>query len=278
VDRKNGQYGYCHVGETFKIGRIAPHMWEEPCISGEKGSGAIFFAGCNMGCVYCQNEKLSHGEAGIEYRLEELLAQVDELMKQGCHNINLVTPSHYAKALVPFLQIFREKYPIVPVVYNTSSYEKAEVIQSLAGLVDIYLPDMKYGSEKLAARYSHAPNYPQVAKAAIAEMVAQCPQPVFDGELMKKGVVVRHLVLPGFVEESKEVIRYLYETYGNQIYLSIMNQYTPYGHVADYPEINRTLTEKEYDEVVDYAISIGVEQGFIQEGETCKESFIPEFV
>ncbi|SFQ44460.1 putative pyruvate formate lyase activating enzyme [Lachnospiraceae bacterium XBB1006] len=278
VKRGEGQYGYCHVGEGFKIGRIAPHMWEEPCISGEKGSGAIFFAGCNMGCVYCQNEALSHGEAGKDYTLEALMEKAEELVRKGCHNINLVTPSHYVQALIPFLEIFRKNHPGVPVVYNTSSYEKVEALQAMSGLVDIYMPDLKYLQPDLAKRYSNAADYPEIAKAAIAEMVAQCSQPEFEEEQMIKGVLVRHLVLPGYVKESKEIIRYLYETYGNRIYLSIMNQYTPFGHVKAYPEINRTLREEEYEEVVDYAISIGVEQGFIQEGETCKESFIPEFI
>lgn len=277
VDRVNGTVGYCKAPEAFRIGRIAPHYWEEPVISGEKGSGAVFFAGCNMGCVYCQNEVLSHGRAGREYSDEAFLQECLRLQEEGCHNLNLVTPSHYAHRLADFLPKAKAEGLRLPVVYNTSSYENAETLRRLKGLVDVYLPDFKYLSPQLAKKYSHAENYPEIAKKALEEMVRQQPSPVFQGDLMKKGVLVRHLVLPGYVKESKEVIRFLYETYGNAIYISIMNQYTPMKQLADYPELNRTLTEKEYDEVVNFAISIGVEQGFIQEGETCKESFIPEF-
>ena len=262
----------------MKVGRIAPHAWEEPCISGEKGSGAIFFAGCNMGCVFCQNEKLSRGLAGKEFSEEELAKECLKLQDLGCHNINLVTPSHYVLQIRTMLRIARKQGLKIPVVYNTSSYEKVDALRLLEGLVDIYLPDFKYFDRETAGRYSYAPDYPQVAKEALAEMVRQTDFPRFDGDgMMQSGVLVRHLVLPGHVEESKEVIRYLHETYGDKIYLSIMNQYTPQPGAETFPEINRKLTEEEYEKVVEFAMLIGVEQGFIQEGDTAKESFIPEF-
>ena len=277
IDRRSGKTGYCKAPDTFRIGRVAPHYWEEPVISGEKGSGAVFFAGCNMGCVYCQNEVLSHGKAGRSYTEEELLEACLKLQEEGCHNLNLVTPSHYARQLAQFLPKAKEQGMHLPVVYNTSSYEKEEALRELEGLVDVYLPDFKYLSADLSGKYSYAPDYPKVAAKALAEMVRQQPAPVFQGDLMVKGVLVRHLVLPGYVKESKDVLRYLFETYGDAIYISIMNQYTPMKQIADHPELNRTLTEEEYDEVVDFATDLGIEQGFIQEGETCKESFIPEF-
>ena len=277
ADREAGGKGYCNAPQEFRIGRIAPHYWEEPVISGEKGSGAVFFAGCNMGCVYCQNEVLSHGKAGRNYTDEEFLRECLRLQEEGCHNLNLVTPSHYAHRLAEFLPKAKVEGLHLPVVYNTSSYEKVEALRKLEGLVDVYLPDFKYLNPQLAKKYSHAENYPEIAKKALEEMVRQQPRPVFKEDLMTKGVLVRHLVLPGYVKESKEVLRYLHETYGEAIYISIMNQYTPMKQLKEYPELNRTLTEEEYDEVVDFAIAIGVEQGFIQEGETCKESFIPDF-
>lgn len=262
----------------MKVGRIAPHAWEEPCISGEKGSGAIFFAGCNMGCVFCQNEKLSRGLAGKEFREEELAEECLRLQEMGCHNINLVTPTHYALQVRQMLRIARKQGLRIPVVYNTSSYEKVETLRLLEGLVDIYLPDFKYFREETALNYSHAPGYPKVAKAAIEEMVRQTGYPRFDQDgMMQSGVLVRHLVLPEHVQESKEVIRYLYETYQNRIYISIMNQYTPQPQAENFPELMRRVTSEEYREVVDAALDLGVEQGFIQEGDTAQESFIPDF-
>ncbi len=270
--------GVCGVGNTIRIGRIAPHFWEEPCISGEKGSGTIFFAGCNLKCVYCQNEKLSRAQVGQEYSVEELAAEMIKLQELGAHNINLVTPTHYTLQIVLAVRMAKEKGLTIPIVYNTSGYEKVESLQLLDGLVDIYMPDFKYISSELAKKYSRADDYPQRAKEAIEEMVRQVGEAVFDDEgMMKKGVLVRHLVLPGMVEQSKDVIRYLYETYKDKIFISIMNQYTPFGDLENFPELQRSLTEEEYEEVVNYAIELGVENGFIQEGETDSESFIPEF-
>ena len=287
ADRFEGQRGRCHETAEIVAARAALHMWEEPCISGDAGSGAVFFSGCSMGCIFCQNHNIAEAKAGKTITVERLSEIFLELQEKGANNINLVTPGHFAPQITEALRRAKKEGLRLPVVYNTSSYESADTIKSLEGLVDIYLPDFKYISPALSAKYSHAPDYADVAKAAVAEMVRQCPRPVFDGDeaedpieeglLMRQGVIVRHLLLPGCTRDSKAVIKYLYETYGNQIYLSIMNQYTPLENVSAYPELNRKVTDEEYEEVVDYAIGLGVEQGFIQEGETAKESFIPAF-
>lgn len=270
--------GYCGVTNTLRVARAALHFWEEPCISGEEGSGAVFFAGCNLRCVFCQNYKIAAGTQGKEITVSRLAQIFLELQKQNANNVNLVTGTHYVPQIIEALQIAKENGFHLPVVYNCGGYEKVENLQMLEGLVDIYLPDFKYLDSVRAKRYSHAVNYPEVAKKALTEMVRQQPQPVFDERgMMKQGVIVRHLMLPGGIKDSKAVVKYLWETYGNQIYLSLLNQYTPLPHVEPYPEINRKLKTFEYDRLVDYAVSLGVEQGFMQEGETAEESFIPDF-
>lgn len=281
VDRENGQTGICGQTEELKVARAALHYWEEPCISGEKGSGAVFFSGCALHCVYCQNQSIANGTAGKNISIERLAEIFLELQEKGANNINLVTPGHFAPQIVRALTIAKNQGMHLPVVYNTSSYEHVDTIRMLEGSVDIYLPDFKYMDPSMAAKYSHAPDYPEVAKAAIAEMVRQTGAATFDGEgenaLMKSGTIVRHLMLPGGMEDSMRIIRYLYETYKDTIYISIMNQYTPLPHVKKYPELDRKITEEEYDKLVDFAIETGVENGFIQEGETAEESFIPAF-
>jgi len=281
VDRKNGEKGVCGQTAELKVARAALHFWEESCISGETGSGTVFFSGCSLHCVFCQNESIANGTVGKIITVERLAQIFLELQQQGANNINLVTPGHYIPQIKEALLLAKEQGLTLPVVYNTSSYESVEALKSLEGLVDIYLPDFKYMSSELSGKYSHAADYADVAKAAIAEMVRQTGNPVFDeaGEdgLIKKGTIVRHLTLPGCMEDSKVILQYLHETYGNRIYISIMNQFTPLDNVADYPELNRKITEEEYDELIDYAIDLGIEQGFIQEGETAEESFIPDF-
>ena len=270
--------GYCGVKNTIRVARAALHFWEEPCISGEEGSGAVFFTGCNLRCVFCQNYQIARAEQGKEITVERLAEIFLELQEQKANNINLVTATHYVPQVVEALKMAKEKGLYIPVVYNCGGYETVETLKLLEGLVDIYLPDFKYVDSERAKRYSRAEDYPEVAKAALAEMVRQQPKAEFDERgIMKKGVIVRHLMLPGGIKDSKAVVNYLYETYGDQIYISLMNQYTPLPHVADYPEIDRKLKKFEYDRLVDYAISLGVENGFIQEGETAKESFIPAF-
>ncbi len=277
VDR-NIATGYCGVKNTLRVARAALHFWEEPCISGEEGSGAVFFTGCNLRCVFCQNYHIARAEQGKEITVERLAEIFLELQDQKANNINLVTATHYVPQVVSALEAAKEQGLHIPVVYNCGGYEHVETLKMLEGLVDIYLPDFKYMDSERAKRYSRAENYPDVAKAALAEMVRQQPAAIFDERgMMRKGVVVRHLMLPGGIKDSKAVVKYLYETYGDKIYISLMNQYTPLPHVEAYPEINRKLKKFEYDRLVDYAISLGVENGFIQEGETAEESFIPAF-
>ena len=277
TDRENTT-GYCGVKHTLRVARAALHFWEEPCISGAEGSGAVFFTGCNLRCVFCQNYQIARAEQGKEITVERLAEIFLELQEQKANNINLVTATHYVPQVVEALRTAKERGLEIPIVYNCGGYESIETLRMLEGLVDIYLPDFKYVDSERAKRYSRAENYPETAKTALAEMVRQQPKAEFDERgMMKKGVIVRHLMLPGGIKDSKAVVKYLYKTYGDDVYISLMNQYTPLPHVAEYPEINRKLKKFEYDRLVDYAISLGVENGFIQEGETAKESFIPAF-
>lgn len=277
ADRFHGERGYCGQDARIRAARAALHMWEEPCISGDAGSGAVFFTGCSLGCVYCQNRKISDGTVEKEIGIGRLAEIFLELQEKGANNINLVTAGHFVPQVAAALDLAKRQRLSIPVVYNSSSYELVETLRLLEGLVDIWLPDLKYTDEALAKKYSAAADYPQVAKAALDEMVRQAGESEFVSAIMKKGVIVRHLVLPGQIVASKNVIRYLHERYGEKIYISILNQYTPMADPEKYPELDRKVTPEEYDEVVDYAIEIGVEQGFIQEGETALESFIPEF-
>ncbi|MBQ7915924.1 MAG: radical SAM protein [Firmicutes bacterium] len=274
VDRYNTQ-GVCGAPAQVYAARAALHFWEEPCISGTRGSGAVFFSGCNLHCVYCQNREISTHIKGKEVTPAQLAQTFLRLQDQGAHNINLVTGTHYLPQIIRALELAKLQ---IPVVYNTSGYEKAEFIKGLEGLVDIYLPDFKYTSPERARKYSHAVDYPEVAKEALAEMVRQIPEPIFDTEgMMQKGVIVRHLLLPGGREDSLAVVKYLHETYGDKIYMSLMKQYTPLITDPAYPELSRKIKRREYERVVQYALDLGVENAFIQEGGTAKESFIPIF-
>lgn len=281
VDRKKGEKGICGQTENLKVARAALHFWEEPCISGDAGSGAVFFSGCPLHCVFCQNENIANGTVGKEISLERLVDIFLELQEKGANNINLVTPGHFVPQIVKALDQARMEGLTLPVVYNTSSYETVDTIKMLEGYVDIYLPDFKYMSPVLSKKYSHAPDYAEVAKAAIAEMVRQTGKAVFvngdEDNLILRGTIVRHLTLPGCMEDSMQILKYLHETYGDTIYISIMNQFTPLSNLEKYPELNRKITDEEYEALVDYAIEIGIENGFIQEGDTAEESFIPAF-
>lgn len=278
VDRLKGQFGYCRMAGEVMVARAALHNWEEPCISGTKGSGTVFFSGCNMGCVYCQNHNIAEGKAGKYISIKRLSAIFLELQQKEAENINLVTPSHYVPQIIEAIDTARKNGLHLPIVYNSSGYEKVETLRLLEGYVDIYLPDVKYMDKLPAMQYSKCSDYFEVASKAIKEMVRQVGEPVFvENEILKKGVIVRHLTLPGYLEDSKRIIKYLFETYGDKIFISILNQYTPLENVVKYPEINRRIRDEEYEELVDYAIELGVENGFIQEGETASESFIPEF-
>lgn len=279
ADRENGQKGYCGETASLRVARAALHMWEEPCISGNTGSGTVFFSGCPLHCVFCQNSAISKGAAGKVIAPERLAEIFLELQKKDACNINLVTPTHFIPQIISALKTAKADGLSLPIVYNTGGYEKAETIRLLEGLIDIYLPDFKYISARLSARYSGAPDYFTAARAALSEMFRQVGRPVFDTQtnLMKRGVIVRHLLLPGHLADSRKVMDYLYQTYHNDIYISIMNQYTPMRTFPDMPRLNRRVSHKEYNTLVDYCLSIGIENGFIQEGETASESFIPPF-
>ncbi len=278
VNRSAGEKGYCRVDDQLMVARAALHFWEEPCISGERGSGAVFFSGCNLGCRFCQNRVIARGESGLVINEDRLVEIFFALQGQGAHNINLVTAVHMVPKVAGALQKAKEQGLSIPIVYNSSGYECVQTLQMLDGLVDIYLPDLKYMDDTLALTYSRAENYPAIAQAAIAEMYRQVGDPQFDeAGMMQSGVIVRHLLLPGQVKNAKAVVRYLHETYGNHIYISMMNQYTPTEAVQGDKLLGRKVTKREYERLIDYALDIGVENGFMQEGDTAKESFIPAF-
>lgn len=306
VNRMVGARGVCGQSANVRLARAALHFWEEPCISGTNGSGAVFFCGCSLQCVFCQNREIATGQTGIEIPKERLAEIFLELQEQHANNINLVTPGHYAPHIIAAVESARRQGLRIPIVYNTGSYETVDTIRSLEGIVDVYLPDFKYMDAALAEKYSHAKDYPNAAKAAIAEMVRQQPQARFVPELQQRegglsveiqsgtdrdtepkvqtqiqvmtaGVIVRHLLLPGMLYDSKHILKYLYEQYGNQIYYSLMSQYTPLAHVKDYPELTKRVSEEAYAHLVHYAEQLGITNGFTQEREVAEESFIPHF-
>lgn len=278
VDRSIGEKGYCGETDKIRIARAALHFWEEPCISGDSGSGTVFFTGCNLGCVYCQNYDIAHEGRGKEVTIERLSEIFMELKDKGAANINLVTPTHFSPQIRQAIILSKSKGLNIPIVYNTSGYETVESLRELIGIVDIYLADFKYFDGRLAKKYSNAPDYPEIAVRAFDEMVRQQPQLIFDDNgMLLSGVVARHLVLPGQQEDSKKILEYLYIRYGDSILISIMNQFTPSAPLISWPEINRVLDDEEYQQVVDFALELGISNGYIQEGETAKESFIPPF-
>ena len=278
ADRANGKIGTCGVTSDITLARASLHMWEEPCISGTAGSGTVFFSGCSLGCVYCQNKAISCGKVGKKISEKRLVDIFFELKAKGAANINLVTADHYIPQVASALAQATDRGLDLPVVYNTSSYVYSHSLGMLDGEVDVYLPDLKYMDSSISAKYSRAADYPSVAVKAIDAMVKQVGDAVFDENgMIKRGVIVRHLVLPGNVLNSKKVLKFLRDTYGDAIYISIMSQYTPCTDLSLYPEINRKVTAAEYDRVVDYASEIGITKAFIQEGEAASESFIPAF-
>nr|WP_330423449.1 4Fe-4S cluster-binding domain-containing protein [Agathobacter rectalis] len=278
INRSTGQTGVCGVSSEIKVARAALHYWEEPCISGKKGSGAVFFSGCSLHCVFCQNREISDGKEGKVISKERLSDIFMELAGKGANNINLVTPGQYIPDIVWAVNDAKSRGMKLPIIYNTSGYENVTELKLLEGIVDVYLPDFKYMDSTLSARYSRAKDYPSVAKQALSEMVRQQPDVVIDDAtgLIQKGVIVRQLLLPGHVNDAKAVLKYLYDTYHDHVYISMMSQFTPIA-LKDYPEINRTVTRREYERLVDYALEIGITNAFIQEGDVAKDSFIPAF-
>ena len=290
ADRAGGKKGYCGADDRVMVARAVLHMWEEPCISGTNGSGAVFFCGCPLHCVYCQNREISGGDGGAAVTVSELAEIFLKLQGQKAHNINLVTAGHYAPQAAEAVRLAKARGLSIPIVWNSSGYEKVETLRMLEGLVDIWLPDFKYMDPDLAARLSRAPDYPRVAAAALEEMAGQAERraqkecdgkgvtEVFTDEgIMKRGVIVRHLLLPGHVKQSKQVIGYLLRTYGDRIRISLMSQYTPVPAVANDPLLGRRVTRREYDRLVRHALDLGLEKGFIQERDVAEESFIPAF-
>ena len=278
INRSTGQTGVCGVSSEIKVARAALHYWEEPCISGKRGSGAVFFSGCSLHCVFCQNREISDGKAGKVISKERLSDIFMELAGKGANNINLVTPGQYIPDIVWAVNDAKSRGMKLPIIYNTSGYENVTELKLLEGIVDVYLPDFKYMDSTLSARYSRAKDYPSVAKKALSEMVRQQPDVVIDDAtgLIQKGVIVRQLLLPGHVNDAKAVLKYLYDTYHDRVYISMMSQFTPIA-LEDYPEINRTVTKREYERLVNYALEIGITNAFIQEGDVAKDSFIPAF-
>lgn len=278
MDRTTGEKGFCGMGAAVQGARAALHMWEEPCISGKKGSGAVFFSGCTLKCVFCQNREIAEGKYGKEISSQRLTEIFLELQEKGAANINLVTAGHFAVPVKEALLRAKEQGLAIPVIYNSGGYERVETLRHLEPVVDVWLPDFKYMDGRLAREYSKAEDYPQTAKKALEEMVRQAGECRFDEEgYIQKGVIVRHLILPGHARDSKEILSYLHKTYGERIYISVMNQYTPLPKVKDLAPLNRKVTRREYRRVLDFALELGIEQGYFQEGETAKESFIPLF-
>ncbi|MDO4619844.1 MAG: radical SAM protein [Lachnospiraceae bacterium] len=296
--------GRCGGTDQILAARAAIHMWEEPCISGKEGSGTVFFAGCPLGCVFCQNHEIApgigafkdygrkkseEGEKNDDLRVlteEELAAVFLSLQEQRANNINLVTPTHYVPQIIEAVRKAREQGLHIPVLYNTGSYETTDTVDKLDGIVDIYLPDLKFYDPEVARRYAQAPDYFETASRAIDVMIRQIekrhagdPRPAYDDRgMMQYGVIVRHMILPGHTKDSKRILEYLYRTYGDSLTVSIMNQYTPMpGIERDYPELGRKVTKREYERVIDYALELGFVNAYIQEGATASESFIPSF-
>lgn len=278
ADRDNGNVGYCRMSGDVMASKAYLHMWEEPCISGTSGSGTVFFTGCTLRCIYCQNSAISQGSGGKKLTVRELADVFLNLWKKGAHNINLVTPTHYVPGIKEALILAKTEGMNLPVVYNTGGYELVETLRSMENHVDIYLPDFKYIDGNTALKYSGAEDYPDVAKLALEEMVRQKPRVVFDeNSIAVSGVIVRHLLLPGNLKNSKGVIEYIYKTYGDSVYISIMNQYTPIGEFENYPELSETPSRREYEKLVDYALSLGVSNAYIQDSSSSGKVYIPDF-
>lgn len=271
VDR-SVNLGFCQSPDNFRVARAALHFWEEPCISGKEGSGTVFFSGCNLKCVFCQNNEISAENKGVEISNDKLISIFENLISQGANNINLVNPTHYAKRLAKVLG--RWKSP-VPIVYNSSGYEEVETLKALDGLIDIYLPDLKYIRAEKAMRYSKAADYFEKASAALLEMRRQV-EDKFDGDIMKSGMIIRHLILPQNTNSSIAVLDFIKSNFPNT-FVSLMAQYTPCGDLSEFPEINRKITKREYEKVVNYAFDNSFDKLFIQELSSADKSFIPKF-
>lgn len=273
VDRSK-KHGFCGVGENFVVARAAKHFWEEPPISGTNGSGAVFFSGCNLRCVFCQNFELSRAKRGKEITEKKLTEIFDSLISSGAHNLNLVTATQYAERLADVLERYRSP---VPVVYNCGGYESVETIKRLSNVVDVWLPDLKYIDPERSLRYSKAADYFDAASKTILEMRRNQPEDVFENGLMKKGLIIRHLVLPKNVNQSRRIFEWIKDNLGAKTYISLMAQYTPCGKLEDFPELQRRITKREYEKAVDCLIELGFENVFLQELDSAQKQYIPDF-
>lgn len=276
IDRREKR-GICGMSDKPALARAALHFWEEPCISGERGSGTVFFSGCSLRCVYCQNRSIATGEVARKVSVQRLCEIYFELKEKGAHNINLVSASHFLPHVIESIENAKSRGFDLPFVYNTSGYERVESLKRLEGLIDIYLPDYKYAISADAGKYSSCPDYPETALLAIDEMVRQQPECVIENGIMRRGVIIRHLLLPGKVIASKIALSRLYRRYSDSVYYSIMSQYTPLPHLSQYPELDRRVTVREYSSLVDHASKLCITRAFVQSGESAEESFIPSF-
>lgn len=300
VNRNNNELGFCRSSNKVKLARAALHFGEEPPISQENGSGTVFFSHCNFNCVFCQNHDISQGNAkdvisaiddlnakdstlenlvtGMEVSIERLSEIFLELQEKGANNINLVTPTHYVPQIIEALKISKNNNLTIPVLYNTNGYDSLETIKALDGYIDVYLPDFKYFNDKYAIKYSKVNNYASNTMKIIAEMLNQVGKPKFDlkGNIIK-GVIIRHLMLPGLLFDSKKVIDYIYNQYGDNVYISLMNQYVPMFKACDYPEINKSLNPKHYESLINYALDLGIENAFVQDSGTDSVAYVPDF-
>ncbi|MBX9136189.1 MULTISPECIES: radical SAM protein [unclassified Clostridium] len=278
VNRNKGVKGLCNSTNNIRIARAALHFWEEPCISGENGSGTVFFSNCNLKCVFCQNYEISSEGFGKEITIDRLADIFIELQEKGANNINLVTPTHFVPQIIEALKIAKNNGLDLPIVYNTNSIDTLDTIKALNGYIDVYLPDFKYFEDKYSMKYSKIKGYSKNVIDVIDEMIKQVGAPKFNKDgIIEKGVIVRHLLLPGLLFDSKKVVDAIYNNFGDNVYISLMNQYTPMHNAKMYPEINKSINEKTYDVLIDYALSIGIKNGFIQESGTNSKEFVPDF-
>ena len=278
VNRLDGELGFCRASKDVKIAKVTLHNWEEPCISGTLGSGTVFFSNCNLKCVFCQNHEISHEGTGKIVSINRLSEIFLEQQENGAHNINLVTPTHYVPQIIAALKLAKGKGLTIPILYNSNGYENIDTIKALSGFIDVYLPDLKYYKEKYAVKYSNAPNYFNTARTVITEMISQVGEAKFNNDgIIQKGVLIRHLMLPGLLFDSKKIIDFIYSTFNDSVYISLMNQYTPMYEANKYPEISKPLNTNHYDTLIDYCIDLGITKCFIQESGTSSTAFVPNF-
>ncbi|QSZ27796.1 radical SAM protein [Aceticella autotrophica] len=277
INRKLSK-GFCQMSDKIKLAKAYLHKWEEPCISGNNGSGTVFFSGCNLKCVFCQNFKISQENFGKEVTSEELSEIFLNLQKKGAHNINLVSPTIYLPAIKNNIIISKNSGLTIPIVYNSNAYENVSALRALSGLIDIYLPDLKYFEDAVSIKYSKAPGYFKYASKAVLEMFRQVGIPRFDEKgILKRGLIIRHLILPGKIDETKKILKWIKENLPEEIYISLMGQYTPYYKACDFPEINKKISHNEYEDVINYFFDIGLKNGYVQEANCASDKFIPDF-